>query len=85
VPRYSDELSGVDTESLHDKLDSDDVSADFERFGRGALFIPPNALAGGSHAWVITVSDLAGNTVEAGATFTTATRVLVDALLHPSR
>jgi hypothetical protein len=34
VPRYSDELSGVDTESLHVELDSDDVSADFERSDR---------------------------------------------------
>jgi hypothetical protein len=69
LPQYADELSGVDTSSLVVEIDSGDMSGDFERFDKGALFIPTNSFGQGSHSWSISVSDFAGNTSEAGATF----------------
>jgi hypothetical protein len=56
--QYSDELSGVDASGLQVILDTDDISLDFQHYSAsGAIYVPPQDLALGSHSWEVTLGS----------------------------
>ncbi len=70
VVQYTDAGSGVAPDHLNVILDGVDISASFQRFGKGAIYLPQAEYSLGQHSLTVTVADVAGNAVTAGAVFT---------------
>lgn len=70
--------SGLNLDSLVIRIDGEDVTTNFYRFGRGAVGNGSNLVAG-SHTWSATIADYAGNVTTVSNTFIAIGAVNTDA------
>ncbi len=68
-----DELSGIDPASVRLILDGQLVNGSYDNISKIISYTPGADLASGSHSVTLNASDMAGNPVTAGSSFTIAT------------